>query len=98
MHAAGSEALTVVMENEHVRVLRYQSKPGHVVAMHTHPGPQVYVALSDFKRKITRPEGSVRELGGKFGDVLWVPDGTPHQGEDTGAGTHFVIVELKDTH
>jgi len=93
--AAGSEALTVVLENEQVRVLRYQSKPGHVVAMHTHPGPQIYVALSNFRRRITRPDGSAREIMGKVGDALWVSDPTPHQGEDTGEGTHFVIVEIK---
>ncbi len=86
----------VLLENDCVRVLDYQDRPGERTLQHRHP-PFVLYALSSFKRAITLPDGKVLRREFKQGDVLWSPEQT-HIGENTGdSPTHVVIVELKQS-
>jgi quercetin dioxygenase-like cupin family protein len=84
----------VILENSRVRVLRYQDKPGDKTKPHHHAEFVLY-ALSAFRRRLTFPDGSVRERDFKPGDVIWMPDQV-HTGENTGTtDTDVIIVENK---
>lgn len=83
-----------ILENDCVRVLDYQDKPGEKTRQHRHPAFVLY-ALGPFKRTVTLPDGKVLRREFKAGDVLWSDEQT-HIGENVGdTPTHVVIVELK---
>lgn len=84
----------VIFENECVRVLDYQDKPGEKTHQHKHPAFVLY-SLSDFKRSIALPDGKILKREFKKGDVLWSKAQT-HIGTNTGdKPTHVVMVEMK---
>ena len=72
----------VVLENERVRVLRYHDRPGEKTHPHRHPDSVLY-ALSTFKRRLTFPDGTTRDLSLDAGTILWVP-AQGHMGENIG--------------
>jgi beta-alanine degradation protein BauB len=84
----------VLLENEHVRVLRYQDTPGAKTKPHHHAEFVLY-ALSAFRRRLIFPDGTIKERDFKPGDVIWMPEQV-HTGENTGTtDTDVVIVEHK---
>lgn len=84
----------VILENDCVRVLDYQDRPGERTLPHRHPDFVLY-ALGPFKRKLTLPDGKVLLREFKRGDVMW-SDAQTHTGENVGdAPTHVLMVELK---
>lgn len=84
----------VVMENEHVRVLRYHDVPGTRTHQHRHPDSVLY-ALSAFRRRLHFPDGTSRDREFNAGDVMWIPAQT-HVGENIGTtDTEVLLVELK---
>jgi beta-alanine degradation protein BauB len=84
----------VVLENERVRVLRYQDKPGDKTHPHHHVEFVLY-ALSPFRRRLIFADGSVRERDFSPGDAIWMPDQI-HTGENIGTtDTDVIIVENK---
>lgn len=83
-----------VMENEHVRVLRYHDEPGAKTHPHHHPASVLY-ALSAFRRRLSFPDGTTNEREFKAGDVMWVPAQT-HTGENIGTTpTEVLLVEMR---
>lgn len=85
----------VIFENDHVRVLDYQDKPGEKTNQHEHPAFLLY-ALSPFKRDIHLEDGKIIEREFKTGDIIW-SEGQIHIGENVGdINTHALIVELKE--
>ena len=83
-----------VMENANVRVLRYHDEPGAKTQSHHHPASVLY-ALSAFRRRLSFPDGTVREREFKAGDVMWLPPQT-HAGENIGTtATEVLLVEVK---
>ena len=86
---------TVLLENEHVRVLEFRCKPGEKEPMHSHP-PFVAYILGASKFKSTAPDGKVTEGEGKPESVVWF-DRVTHSWECLGPGEErTLIVELKD--
>lgn len=84
----------VILENECVRVLEYNDRPGEKTHQHRHPAFVLY-ALSGFKRTLTLPGGKVLKREFKPGDVMWSEEQT-HIGENVGdTPTRVIIVELK---
>jgi quercetin dioxygenase-like cupin family protein len=84
----------VIFENDRVRVLDYEDKPGDRTAPHRHPDSVMYT-LSSFIRRITAGGREVRvEL--EAGQVRWV-GAQEHSGENIGdTPTHSIFVELKE--
>ncbi len=83
-----------VLENEHVRVLRYHDEPGQKTHPHHHPDSVLY-ALSSFKRRLAFPDGTTKERQFAPGDVMWIPAQT-HTGENIGTTpTDVLLVEMK---
>jgi quercetin dioxygenase-like cupin family protein len=72
----------VVLENDRVRVLRYHDRPGEKTHPHRHPDSVLY-ALSPFKRRLTFPDGTTRDLSLDAGTTLWIP-AQGHIGENIG--------------
>ncbi len=91
---------TLVMENEHVRVLRTRIPPGDKTPLHTHRWPSVIytVSPSDFLRYdevgnvITDSRNSPRAAS----SAAWVPPMGPHSVENIGASEiQLINVEWK---
>jgi hypothetical protein len=88
------EKYKAILENECVRVLEYNDRPGDKTHQHRHPAFVLY-ALSGFTRTLTLPGGKVLRREFKPGDVMWSDEQT-HIGENVGATpTRVIIVELK---
>jgi quercetin dioxygenase-like cupin family protein len=84
----------VVLDNEHVRVLRYHDVPGEKTHPHRHP-QFVMVAMSSFRRKLTFPDGTTKIREFKAGEVAYMPAQT-HSGENIGdTPTDGLLIELK---
>jgi hypothetical protein len=84
-----------IMENPHVRVLRYHDEPGTRTHQHHHPASVLY-SLSAFRRRLTFPDGTVTERSFSPGDVMWVPAQT-HIGENIGTtATEVLLVEMRE--
>ncbi len=89
-----SDSHTVLLENDHVRVLAVHFKPGQVASMHSHPDNVSYF-LTDGRLKITFADGKVVERSPKAGTALW-SDAVTHTAENIGT-TDFqqIQIELK---
>src|SRR5262245_36592511 len=85
---------SVILENERVRVLRYRDKPGQKTFPHAHPD-YVLVAQSSFRRRLSFPDGTQREIDVSAGTVVFMK-GHTHVGENIGdSDTDIVMIELK---
>ncbi|RSM97170.1 cytoplasmic protein [Nonomuraea sp. WAC 01424] len=88
------ELYTVVFENDRVRVLRYQDRPGDATSPHGHPD-SVMVTLSSFSRRLTAGGRQV-ELALEAGQARWV-GAQEHAGQNVGdTESHAIFVELKE--
>ncbi len=84
----------VLLENDRVRVLDVQTKPGEKLAMHSHPAYLVY-SLSTSKAKFTSPGGKTTEGELKAGAVNW-HEAETHAVENVGTtDSHVLVIELK---
>ena len=84
----------VLLENDRVRVLDVQTKPGEKLAMHSHPAYLVY-SLSTSKAKFTSPDGKTTEGELKAGAVNW-HEAETHAVENVGTtDSHVLVIELK---
>jgi beta-alanine degradation protein BauB len=84
----------VLLENDRVRVLEVQQKPGEKAAMHSHPASLVY-SLSSSKAKFTAPDGKTTESELKAGAVNW-REAETHAIENVGTtDSRVLVIELK---
>ena len=87
----------VVLENNRVRVLDYNGRPGMGVCgtgLHHHP-PHLTVRLTSAKVRITE-NGRILVVDNKLGDVFW-SEAVTHETENVGgASVRSLIIELKD--
>ena len=91
----------VAFENNKLRVLEYNGRPGMGVCgdgMHSHPA-HLTVLLSTGKVRIKTPDGKVEEHGDMpVGAVVW-SDGETHEVENiSGNNIRLLLIELKSTH
>jgi beta-alanine degradation protein BauB len=86
--------IKVLVDNDKVRVLEILHKPGAKEPMHSHPAA-VSVYLSDFKLKVTSPDGKTIERIVKNGEVKW-NEALTHAVENIGTtDQHVIMIELK---
>jgi quercetin dioxygenase-like cupin family protein len=89
------EKYTILLENEHVRVLEYEIQPGEKDAWHTHP-PKVSYVVSGGSLRITPKGGESFVVEEKSGSAAWMGAVGPHVGENVGATpVRIALVELK---
>jgi beta-alanine degradation protein BauB len=90
-------AYKVVFENDRLRVLEFNSKPGMGVCgngVHSHPA-HLTVALSPAKARIRLPDGKEFVAENKLGDVFW-SEAETHETENIfGRDVRALMVELK---
>ena len=90
----GADSHTVLLENDQVRVLKVDLKPGQKVPMHSHPHNVAYY-LSDAKVRIILPDGKSQERDIKAGTSSW-SEATAHAVENIGTTElQEVQIELK---
>ena len=84
----------VVLENEQVRVLRWNINPHEKSVMHEHPS-NVVVFLTDADVKFTFPDGKTAERHVKAGQVSWSAP-VKHEAENIGEKPiELVQIEMK---
>ena len=90
-------AYRVAFENDKMRVLEFNSRPGMAVCgegVHSHPAHLV-IALSAMKVRFKLPDGKTVVGEAKLGDVGWHEAGT-HEAENVfGKDTRALLIELK---
>jgi quercetin dioxygenase-like cupin family protein len=90
---ADPDAHQVVLDNEHVRVLRALAAPGHKSPMHSHP-PLLGVSLGTGRVRFTLADGKKQIFDLNPGTVFWI-DGTQHGWELLAGEVNVVAVEVK---
>lgn len=83
----------VVLENDHVRVIRALVAPGARSAMHSHP-PLVVVSLGTSRGRATDGKGVTSILDFQPGQIFW-SDGLEHSWQMLAGQAHVVGVEIK---
>ena len=89
-------AYKVVLENEHVRVLEYNSRPGMGVCgvgVHSHPA-HLTIPLTPGKARI-RVGGQTMTVANGVGDAFWEPAVTHEVENVSGAKMRALLVEVK---
>ena len=88
----GMKHLTVLAEDQKVRVLRYAPSKGDKTPMHSHPASVVYV-LKGGRVKYTMPDGSARITELKTGEALIRPPVT--HADEALDDVEAILVEVK---
>jgi quercetin dioxygenase-like cupin family protein len=85
-----------LFENDQVRVFRSWREPGAAEPMHEHVGAgRATVLLTDLDGSVKLADGTISELHGSAGDVLWsgpVTHSTTNRGSKT---SEVIVVEVK---
>lgn len=91
---AAPQAFKERLNNDHVRVLEYSSKPGQKEAMHSHPDVLIYV-IKGGKLKSTSADGTTKVTDYRTGDVIW-REAVTHTGENIGkTEMKSILIEIK---
>ena len=89
-----SNVYSLIMENEHVRVMDARFGPGVKAVMHSHPNHVVYV-LSGGKIKISTPDGKSNVVDFEAGQTMWVQGGDHASENIDNVEVRNFVVELK---
>lgn len=84
--------LTVLAEDQKVRVLRYAPSKGDKTPMHSHPSTVVYVVKGGLV-KYTMPDGSTKVVELKTGEALIRPPVT--HADEALNNVEAILVEIK---
>ena len=87
----------IAFENDKLRVLEYNSRPGMGVCgdgMHSHPA-HLTVLLSTAKARIKTPDGKVEVHSDPVGAVFWSEAATHEVENVSGSNIRSLIIELK---
>jgi beta-alanine degradation protein BauB len=94
------QSYRVAFENDKVRVLEYNGRPGMGVCgtgMHSHPA-HLTVLLSAGKVRVKTPDGKVEIHNDPIGAVFW-SDAVTHEVENiSGSNIRALLIELKAAH
>ena len=85
----------VEMENDHVRVIRFQNEPHGRIPLHEHTLDRVQVFLTPIANRATTADGKSTELRKEAGEVGWGTPVTHHEENLADAPIELLVVELK---
>lgn len=91
-------AYKVVLENEKLRVIEFNSRPGMGICgegLHSHPAHLTIVLSDKAKARVKLPDGKVFLGENKLGDVFWSEAETHEVENISGRHVRALIVELK---
>ena len=83
----------VVLENDHIRVIRAQAGAGRKSPMHSHP-PLLLVGIGNARVKFGYPDGKSQIFDIQPGTVVW-SEGGDHSWELLAGQVNVVAVEVK---
>lgn len=87
---------TQLMENDRVRVTRFDFQPGDETGWHVHEYEYVITTLTDCHLRLELPGGETRNSTIAAGSAYTRPEGTDHNVINAGdAPMSFIEVELK---
>ena len=93
--AASPDMYRVLLENEHVRVVQYEIRPGESDGWHTHPAKTSYVSSGGTLR-ITTADGTSFVVEEESGAAAWLDAIGKHYGENIGDSiVRIILVEIK---
>lgn len=93
--AANPHQYTVLLENEHVRVIRYELQPGEKDQTHTHP-PKVSYVLTGGDLRIALDGGETFDVKETPGTASWMSTLGKHHAENIGTTpVAILLVEIK---
>jgi beta-alanine degradation protein BauB len=87
----------VTLENEYVRVLEYNSRPGIGICgqgMHSHPA-HLTVVLTPGKAGVKTPDGRTVETSNEAGFTFWSEAQTHEVENISGRNMRILLIELK---
>ena len=85
----------VLIENDHVRVVRYRLSPGENDAWHTHPA-KVSVVVTGGTLLITTADGETFEVMEESGSASWMTSLGEHFAKNVGdTPVQIILVEVK---
>ena len=85
----------VLLDNNRVRVLDLQLKPGEKIGMHSRP-PAVSYYLEDCQIKVTYPDHKTVQLNRKAGQTFWSEPGVSAAENVGRTNVHAIVVEVKE--
>ncbi|MGB7293496.1 MAG: hypothetical protein WBD99_15095 [Thermodesulfobacteriota bacterium] len=85
----------LILDNDQVRVLEYQSKPGQIDGMHSHPNRLVYT-FTPVKLKAVAPDGTVTDVDAEAGETFWLGPVTNSIQNVGKSDARILIVEIKE--
>lgn len=89
----------LAFENQRMRVLEYNSRPGMGVCgegVHTHPD-HLTVVIKGGKMRVKLPDGKTANTTARDGEVFWSEGNIPHEIENvSGRDIRSLLIELKD--
>ena len=92
---AASDAYSLLMENDRVRVLEVRLAPGQTAKMHNHPSAHVVYVFNNATFRLKFPDGNSQDFALKAGQALFIPAGeheTTNIGRTPGRN---LVVEIK---
>ncbi len=93
--AANPSQHTVLLENEHVRVIRYELQPGEKDQTHTHP-PKVSYVLTGGDLRIVLDGGETFDVKETAGAASWMSTLGKHHAENIAkTPVAILLVEVK---
>ena len=91
----GGKLYKKLFENDRIRAMEVQLKPGDEIAKHSHPDHMVYV-VSPGQLTLSYPDGKSNKVDVKMGEVMWTA-AESHSGKNTGTtDIKLLVVELKE--
>jgi len=92
---AAANAYKLILENDKVRVMEINLKPGQKAPMHNHPHAHVVYIMNDAKFKLAFPDGKSAEVDLKAGQAIMMEAGS-HETSNIGKTPgRNLVVELK---
>jgi beta-alanine degradation protein BauB len=85
----------LILDNDQVRVIEYQSKPGQIDKMHSHPARLAYT-LTPVKLKAVAPDGSIADVDAKAGEAYWLAPVINSIQNIGNSDAKILIVEVKE--
>lgn len=86
---------TLLFENDRLRVMEMQLKPGQVSPMHNHPNDHMVYILNDAKLRLNLPDGESAEYDLKSGKILWIEAGSHETMNIGNSVARNIVTELK---
>ena len=85
-----------LIDNDQVRVTRFDFEPGEHTGWHRHEHDYVITAITDLNMRLEEPGGTEREVTVAAGEAYYREEGVEHNVINTGSvPMSFIEVELK---